>query len=170
MNKKYLGIDIGNKGAIALIQDDIIIDIANLQTTDYFHTKGKNHKMVCPISTTQIIESMCKDHLIESACIEQPLKKPGQNYGIHDCLKRGISYGIVAASLSAKKIPHFAVFPATWKSKIGLTGTGKKGSLQMALNRFKNGKDFLRTVSGDNDKAEAALLATLAPFYKTGLW
>ena len=154
-----LGVDIGNKGAIALIDGDEIVDICDMPVTNnniYLNKDGKPALIVdaCKLS------SYLKSVLPVSACvIEEPITPFNKTpQSIINSNKRSIGYGMVRACLEMHGVKLLNVKPATWKKALGIT-KDKQSSIKACHGIFgKSSKEFI-TLKKHDGRAEASIIA-----------
>ena len=143
-----LGVDAGTTGALALIDDDGIIDVADMPTAD---------NVVSPV----LIEAWLADWAPQSddialAVVERLHAMPPP-IGSKANFSKGHSYGVVLGVLAARHVPLEMPTPSNWKREMGVT-KDKDSSRALALNLWP-GDHGLFTRKKDADRAEAALLA-----------
>jgi Holliday junction resolvasome RuvABC endonuclease subunit len=119
---KYLGIDPGNSGGMAIIDEDGTIDLLDLsKTTEHdVVTWIARHKFTGPITAT----------------VEMVGSMPGQ--GVASTFKFGRSYGFVLGVITALSIPYVKKTPQTWQRAVGVTKRGKNESKTLYKNRLKS--------------------------------
>ena len=154
-----LGVDIGNKGAIALIDGDEIVDICDMPVTNnsiYLNKDGKPALIVdaCKLS------SYLKSVLPVSACvIEEPITPFNKTpQSIINSNKRSIGYGMVRACVEVQGIKLINVKPATWKKALGVT-QDKQSAIDACYSIFgESAKEFI-TLKKHDGRAEASIIA-----------
>jgi hypothetical protein len=154
-----LGVDIGNKGAIALIDSDKIVDIIDMPVINnniYFNKDGKPALIVdaCKLS------SYLKSVLPVSACvIEEPITPFNKTpQSITNSNKRSIGYGMVRACVEMQGVKLINVKPAKWKKALSIT-KDKQTSIDACHNIFgESAKKFIIFKVHDG-RAEASLIA-----------
>jgi crossover junction endodeoxyribonuclease RuvC len=149
---KYLGIDPGVHGALAIV---VVSDGAAPQLLDTIDipTTGVGAKeRVDVLAMRAWIESYRPDHcVIERA---QAMPKQGASSGF----KYGRAAGALEAVVACCEIPVTIVEPAMWKRAQHLRGGDKEGARQRALQLFPAAHErFARRK--DHQRAEAALIA-----------
>lgn len=143
-----LGVDAGTTGALALVDDTGIIDIADMPTAD---------KIVSPV----LIEAWLADWApytdrIAVAVVERLHAMPPP-VGSKANFSKGHSFGVVLGVLAARHVPLELPTPANWKREMGVT-KDKDTSRAMALRLWPADHErFARKM--DADRAEACLLA-----------
>lgn len=140
---KYIGIDPGKSGAIAVICEDGSIDTAVFDETAYVDILGKYAK-----DSFAVIEQVCG------------FSPPGARIGATSLFNFGANYGWIQGLLAAFRIPYQRVVPARWKKSYGLS-RDKQKSIECALHLFPNA-NLMRTEKckiPHDGIAEALLLA-----------
>lgn len=114
----YGGIDVGNKGGIAVIDD--------------------NNKIVylSPMRQLALIECFSKRKWDTGiiVCVEKVSAMPGQ--GVTGMFNFGKSAGFIEGVLAACFIPYQLVSPQTWKKEFGLIHKNKSDSIHVCKQLF----------------------------------
>lgn len=143
-----VGIDPGQNGAIAALDDDDFLYIYEMP----IHLV-KNKKEIDVNSLFQILTFLSA--LTKYSCIESVHSMPKQ--GVVSTFNFGFNYGILIGVLGAVGMHPIRIEPVTWKSSLRLSRS-KTDSLEMAKKIFpKFTKHF--KYKKDDGKAEAALMA-----------
>jgi len=138
----YIGIDPGKSGAIAYIEDDMIV-------TALFDE----------VVYKKILESIKGKRAV--CCLERVGAMPGQ--GVNSMFHFGENYGFIRGLLEANEIPYQVVRPQDWKREFGVT-KDKNTSIEVCKRLFPQ-VSLLPTERSrkDNDGiAEAVLMACYA--------
>jgi len=151
---KYIGIDIGVSGAIAVIEDMKILDLIAmpvLQTT-------KNKK---EYDMKKIIDFL-KKYKNSTAILEKTQAMP--KLGTVQAHQLGKGSGIMMGILSTLGIRHHIIHPKTWQSKIlkDCPGNDTKTKSIIAAQRLFPNENFLRTDRSkkvDHNFCDAVLIA-----------
>lgn len=154
-----LGIDIGNKGAIALIDSDKIVDIIDMPVVNNSIYRNKDGKPALIVDACKL-SSYLKSVLPVSACvIEEPITPFNKTpQSIVSTSKSAIGYGMVRACLEMQGIKLINVKPATWKKALEVS-KDKQSSIDACYNIFgKSSKQFI-TLKKHDGRAEASLIA-----------
>lgn len=140
---KYIGIDPGSTGALAIIGDDQqprIYDFGTIEFSDalYYSTNGD-----------------CR------ALVEKVSSMPGQ--GVHSVFKFGHAAGMVEGMLQAYKIPYELITPGKWWRIVADSATKgpdkKLAALDLARRLYPEiASKYLRRKK-DHNRAEALLIA-----------
>lgn len=147
----YIGIDVGQSGAIATIFDNGNIDLLDMPiiTTK---SSGKNNREYNIPAIAEYIESRGIKSIIG---IESVHSMPKQ--GVSSCFSFGKGFGILLGIIGTLKIPYELIMPQKWKKEM-LSGMGKdKGaSIIKAKQLFPDADIHLKKHDG---RAEALLIA-----------
>ncbi len=100
---------------------------------------------------SQIIELIDKHHVDEVIFEDIQLQENiGNNVATFKALAE--VYGVLEETLTEIKVPHFAVSPSVWKSKIGIKGTHradqKKNAQKYAISKYN-----VKTLTEDESDA-----------------
>lgn len=141
---RVLGIDPGASGALAWIEDDQCVAMKDMPLKD---------KKVDGWQLRYFIEHYGP---VEYVVIEKVHSMPKQ--GVVSTFKFGMSYGAALGVTQALKLQILDVPPQTWKKYFDLTGKGKEASIDLALEKWPEAKDWLYRKK-DHGRADAALMA-----------
>lgn len=119
-----IGIDPGNTGAIAFLDDDGLINVEDMPLM----ANGKK-KQVNAAELSKIISGMS---VMEQphAYVEKVGAMPGQ--GVSSMFNFGMGYGVIQGVLAALEIPYTLVTPQRWKKAAGLIGKEKDNARTLA--------------------------------------
>ena len=153
-----LGIDIGNNGAIALINGDEIVDIIDMPVTNNSIYLNKNGKPALIVDSCKL-SSYLKSVLPVSACvIEEPITPFNKTpQSIINSNKRAIGYGMVRACVEVQDIKLINVKPATWKKALGIT-QDKQSAIDACYNIFGESAKKFVYLKRHHNEAEASLI------------
>lgn len=153
---KFMGIDPGAFGAIAILDKDsrelVIIDMPTLKVK-------RGPRVVNQVDAHMLADAL-RGHVTAdtSALIEKVHAMPGQ--GVSSMFSFGRAAGIVEGVLAGLSVPFQLIPPATWTKSMRTFG-GKDGSRQRAQELFPD-YAHLFARKKDDGRAEAALLACYA--------
>lgn len=143
--KKYVGIDPGLTGAVALVGDGFL-------AVHDMPTVGSNkNRVIDSLALAEILRGWTPDH----ALIEKVHAMPGQ--GVSSMFRFGQTLGRIEAVVALTETPLTYVTPAKWKRSFGL-GRDKENSRRLAIELFPHIADRLHRKK-DEGRAEALLLA-----------
>ena len=158
---RIFGIDPGLSGAIAVLEDEVVLDIIDLPVM----AEGKKNKR--QINGSQIYNEISKRINNDTnqdirVIIEQVSAMPGQ--GVTSMFNFGQSFGILKGICSAMQLPMYFVRPARWKKYFNLINSEKDASRTKAIQIFPYFSSQL-SKKKDNNKADAILIASF--FFET---
>lgn len=147
---RTLGIDIGLNGAIAVVEEDRLIEVHDMPTFS-MERNGKNKRMVNAAELARLIRQAAP----ASAYLERLNAMPGQ--GVTSMFSMGQSLGVVLGILAALDIPTTTIPPRTWQKALDVP-QGKDGSRYRAAQLFPaHAAQFSRVK--DDGRSDAALIA-----------
>jgi len=115
-----LGIDVGNEGAFALIQEKTLRCIFLVDMPVMALTGTRRQMNAAEIA--RIIKGLAKEYQF-TAFLERVSAMPGQ--GVCSMFSFGTGYGVIQGVLAAMGIPTVLVTPQSWKKDCGLIGQPK---------------------------------------------
>jgi crossover junction endodeoxyribonuclease RuvC len=148
----YLGVDPGMNGAIAILEDEKIVQIFDMPTTEV-KVGNSLKKRVNPQELVSEL-ALFKDQDIKGI-VEQVNAMPSQ--GVTSMFSFGRSLGVIEGVLAGCLIPYSHVTPAVWKKALGVNSS-KDGTREMAMRIWPSKTDLFKRKK-DDGRAEAALLA-----------
>ena len=150
---KIIGIDPGLSGAIAVMQDKIVINIYDMPVM----AEGKKNKR--QLNSSQLV-NIIKENIHENeetiVVVEQVNAMPGQ--GVTSMFNFGQTFGAIKGVCAALKLPIFFVRPSKWKKHFELINSSKDASRTKVIEMYP-------TLSGqlakkrDVNKSDAILIA-----------
>lgn len=153
MTALIAGIDIGNKGAIAIL--DGSGDLLTIEDMPILRD-GPNSR---PAISAPLLASIFRNLRPSVAYVEFVGARPGE--AACGAFAFGRSRGVIEGVLGAAAIPVTLLTPASWKRAIGIP-PGKDGAKDMARSeaiRRWPAKADLFARKGDHGRAEASLIA-----------
>lgn len=141
----YIGIDPGQKGAMAIIYPDGDIAVHEFSRESYRF----------------FLEDIYQGHECTICCLERVNAMPGQ--GVTSMFKFGENFGFIQGLLTAYAIPYELVTPRIWKKEFQITGD-KNTSIEVCKRLFPNVslRRTDRCKKDSSDFAEALLMAEYA--------
>ena len=137
--KMYMGIDPGNSGAIAVInQISEVVDVIRLSETEH--------------DVSEFVRDW-GEH-VQSAVLEKVSAMPRQ--GVSSTFKFGTSYGFCRGLLVCHRVRFEAVPPGLWQRSMGGLSKGDKNVTKAAAQRLFPGEKVVHAT------ADAMLLAEFA--------
>ncbi len=151
---KIIGIDPGLNGAIAILEDNKVLDILDMPVM----SEGKKNKR--QLNSAQLVKYI-KDNLDEKSkeiivVVEQVNAMPGQ--GVTSMFNFGQTFGAIKGICAALGLPIFFVRPAKWKKYFGLINSSKDASRTKAIEMYPSLSDQL-SKKKDVNKSDAILIA-----------
>jgi crossover junction endodeoxyribonuclease RuvC len=150
LNMKYLGIDPGISGALAIVETfnglPTLVDVIDMPAVG---TGAKARVDI--IAAAQWIGK----HGPSAAYVERAQAFPGQ--GASSGFSYGRAVGAVEAVVALCSIPMTLVEASVWKRRLSLPGKDKEAARQRALQLFPAQHAFLARKK-DHGRAEAALI------------
>lgn len=119
-----IGIDPGNTGALALIDDDGFVDVVDMPLV----ANGKKQQ-VNPSELAKVVQSMMALGA-KKAILEKVGAMPGQ--GVTSMFNFGMGFGVIQGVLSAVELPYTLVTPQRWKKAASLIGKEKDNARTLA--------------------------------------
>ena len=150
---RIFGIDPGLSGAIAVLENEVVLDIIDLPVM----AEGKKNKR--QLNSAQLSQYMSKN--VEnihktSVVVEQVNAMPGQ--GVTSMFNFGQTFGAIKGISATLKLPIFFVRPSKWKKHFDLINSSKDASRTKAIEMYPLISDQLAKKK-DVNKADAILIA-----------
>lgn len=143
-----VGIDVGQTGGIAVVQDRVLLDAIRMPTLT-----ARTKQAVDAVAINQWVAQFGRvDHVV----IEQVSAMPRQ--GVSSTFQFGRMLGGVECAVQQWGAPMSYVTPAIWKRALGLS-SNKQASIDAAHTAFGSRARELIRFKADDGLAEAALLA-----------
>lgn len=147
-----IGIDPGNKGAVAIVNaSGELVEVWDMPTLEM--KVGKSTKT--RISPELLAQELWNWQNVRVAYMESVASSP--QMGVSSAFAFGEGFGIVKGVLAALRIPLVLVPPAKWKRDMGLNSS-KDGSRAKAIAKWPTQAGEFKRVK-DDGRAEAALIA-----------
>ena len=150
---KIIGIDPGLSGAIAILEDDKVLDVVDIPVM----SEGKkNKKQLNSAHLAQYIENNILDVNKTIVVVEQVNAMPGQ--GVTSMFNFGQTFGAIKGISAALKLPIFFVRPSKWKKHFELLKASKDASRTKTIEMYPSLADKLSRKK-DVNKSDAILIA-----------
>ena len=149
---KKIGIDPGQTGAIAVMEDGLIVHVIDMPVMARTH--GKGSQVDASFLASELLLVGVKT--ISEVVMEQVGAMPGQ--GSTSMFNFGEGVGIVKGVLGALQIPVRMVTPQRWKKSAGLTGKDKDAARSLAIQLHPEAAEYLRRRK-DVGRADAIMIA-----------
>ena len=125
---KIIGIDPGLSGAIAILENNKVLNIFEMPVM----SEGKKNKR--QLNSAQLVK-LLKDNISEkdevSVVVEQVNAMPGQ--GVTSMFNFGQSFGVIKGVCAAMQLPIFFGRPSKWKKHVELLYSSKDSSTTKAI-------------------------------------
>jgi crossover junction endodeoxyribonuclease RuvC len=145
-----IGIDIGTKGALALLSSaGELLEVADMPCLND-GPKGR------PAVNGPLLADLVRKWRASVAYIEYVGARPGE--GAVGAFAFGRSRGVVEGVLGACGVTATHIAPASWKRAVGLSLASKDASRSEAIRRWPSHSSLFARVK-DDGRAEAALIA-----------
>tara|TARA_B100000123_G_scaffold191137_1_gene142787 strand:- start:744 stop:1232 length:489 start_codon:yes stop_codon:yes gene_type:complete len=150
---RIFGIDPGLSGAIAILEDDKVLDVVDIPVM----SEGKkNKKQLNSAHLAQYIENNILDVNKTIVVVEQVNAMPGQ--GVTSMFNFGQTFGAIKGISAALKLPIFFVRPSKWKKHFELLKASKDASRTKTIEMYPSLADKLSRKK-DVNKSDAILIA-----------
>ncbi len=150
---KIIGIDPGLNGAIAVLQNNKVIQIHDIPVM----TDGKkNKRQLNSAQLVKLLKDNFQDEVDTVVVVEQVNAMPGQ--GVTSMFNFGQTFGAIKGICAALNLPIFFVRPAKWKKHFDLINSSKDASRTKAIEMYPSISDQL-SKKKDVNKSDAILIA-----------
>ena len=158
---RIFGIDPGLSGAIAVLENEVVLDIIDLPVM----AEGKKNKR--QLNSAELSQYMSKN--VEnihktSVVVEQVNAMPGQ--GVTSMFNFGQTFGAIKGISASLKLPIYFVRPSKWKKHFDLINSSKDASRTKAIEIYPSLAEKL-SKKKDVNKSDAILIGRF--FYESGL-
>ena len=157
---KIIGIDPGLSGAIAVLENNKVINIFDMPVMP----DGKKNKR--QLNSAQLVK-LLKDHILKNdeiaIVVEQVNAMPGQ--GVTSMFNFGQTFGAIKGISATLKLPIFFVRPSKWKKHFELINSSKDASRTKVIEMYPSFAEKL-SKKKDVNKSDAILIARF--FSETG--
>ena len=150
---KIIGIDPGLSGAIAILENNKVLNVFDMPTM----SEGKKNKK--QLNSAQLVK-LLRDNIVKdeevSVVVEQVNAMPGQ--GVTSMFNFGQTFGAIKGVCAALGLPIFFVRPSKWKKHFELINASKDSSRTKAIEMYPSlSSDLAR--KKDVNKSDAILIA-----------
>ena len=150
---KILGIDPGLSGAIAVMEDNKVLNLFDIPVM----SEGKKNKRQL---NSALLVSLLKENIVSheevAVVVEQVNAMPGQ--GVTSMFNFGQTFGAIKGVCAALDLPIFFVRPSKWKKHFELINSSKDSSRTKAIEMYPKLSNQL-TKKKDVNKSDAILIA-----------
>ena len=158
---RIIGIDPGIQGALAILDNEKVIDIVDLPVM----SDGKKNKKQL---NGAYLSDYLKKHILNIentvVVVEQVNAMPGQ--GVTSMFNFGQTFGVIKGICAALKIPIYFVRPSKWKKHFDLIRSSKDASRTKVIEMYPSLSNLL-SKKKDVNKSDAILIARF--YYETRL-
>ena len=149
---KIIGIDPGLSGAIAILENNKVLNIFDMPVM----SEGKNKRQL----NSALLVSLLKDNIDKddevAVVVEQVNAMPGQ--GVTSMFNFGQTFGAIKGMCAALNLPIFFVRPSKWKKHFELINSSKDSSRTKAIEMYPKLSNQLAKKK-DVNKSDAILIA-----------
>ena len=150
---KIIGIDPGLSGAIAITQNNKVLEIYDMPVM----AEGKkNKRQINSAQLVNIIKENTKSNEEIAVVVEQVNAMPGQ--GVTSMFNFGQTFGAIKGVCAALKLPIFFVRPSKWKKYFELINSSKDSSRTKVIEMYPSLSSRL-SKKKDVNKSDAILIA-----------
>ena len=150
---KIIGIDPGLTGAIAIMQNNKVLDIIEMPVM----SEGKkNKRQLNRAQLFSIIKKNIESNEEVAVVVEQVNAMPGQ--GVTSMFNFGQTFGAIKGVCAALELPIFFVRPSKWKKYFELINASKDSSRTKAIEMYPSLSNHLAKKK-DVNKSDAILIA-----------
>ena len=150
---KIIGIDTGLSGAIAVMEDNKVLNLFDIPVM----SEGKKNKRQL---NSALLVSLLKENIVSheevAVVVEQVNAMPGQ--GVTSMFNFGQTFGAIKGVCAALDLPIFFVRPSKWKKHFELINSSKDSSRTKAIEMYPKLSNQL-TKKKDVNKSDAILIA-----------
>ncbi len=158
---RIFGIDPGLSGAIAVLENEVVLDIIDLPVM----AEGKkNKRQLNSAQLSQYISKNVENIHKTSVVVEQVNAMPGQ--GVTSMFNFGQTFGAIKGISATLKLPIYFVRPSKWKKHFDLINSSKDASRTKAIEIYPSLAEKL-SKKKDVNKSDAILIGRF--FYESGL-
>ena len=152
---RIIGIDPGIQGALAILDNEKVIDIVDLPVM----SDGKKNKKQL---NGAYLSDYLKKHILNIentvVVVEQVNAMPGQ--GVTSMFNFGQTFGVIKGICAALKIPIYFVRPSKWKKHFDLIRSSKDASRTKVIEMYPSLSNLL-SKKKDVNKSDAILIEKL---------
>jgi len=158
--KYTIGCDPGDTGAIALLEDDKIIDVWDMPLVPKLSGKGQETSPQLLCDTVHEIYKIAVAQWADGetdvrVVIERVHAMPKQ--GVASVFTFGKAFGLLIGVMASQGWPITFVTPQKWKKQHGLIGKPKDASRGLVLNMFPDKSELFKRKK-DHGRADAVLI------------
>ena len=127
---KIIGIDPGLSGAIAILENNRVLDVFEMPVM----AEGKNKRQLNSAQLVKLLKNNISKNEDVSVVVEQVNAMPGQ--GVTSMFNFGQTFGAIKGVCAALELPIFFVRPSKWKKHFELINSSKDSSRTKAIEMY----------------------------------
>lgn len=162
-----IGIDPGNNGAIALLDNNgIFVDVVDIPTCERI-VGGKVKTFIDDSELFKVLHTFRKPNEKNVVALENvnAMAKGGTKQGAVSMFNFGMGFGMIKMALTVLEFEVSLIAPISWKRQHGLVGSDKSASIPLArafiTHCGMNADSYIKLKKHDG-RADAVLIATMA--------
>ena len=148
---KIIGIDPGLSGAIAILENNKVLNIFDIPVMP----EGKNKRQLNSALLVSLLRENITNNEEVAVVVEQVNAMPGQ--GVTSMFNFGQTFGAIKGICAALNLPIFFVRPSKWKKYFELINSSKDSSRTKAIEMYPKLSNLL--AKKDVNKSDAILIA-----------
>ena len=149
---KIIGIDPGLSGAIAVLENNKVLNIFDIPVM----SEGKNKRQLNSALLVNLLKDNVRDGEDVAIIVEQVNAMPGQ--GVTSMFNFGQTFGAIKGICAALEFPIYFVRPSKWKKHFELINSSKDASRTKAIEMYPKLSSQL-SKKKDVNKSDAILIA-----------
>ena len=149
---KIIGIDPGLSGAIAVLENNKILNVFEMPVM----AEGKNKRQLNSAQLVNLIKENINSSEEVAVVVEQVNAMPGQ--GVTSMFNFGQTFGAIKGVCAALELPIYFVRPSKWKKHFELINSSKDSSRTKAIEMYPKMSNQLAKKK-DVNKSDAILIA-----------
>jgi len=172
-----IGVDPDASGAIATLRwsnDDALLDLPPDQLvsvaqpevfdmpTEIWKMKAREKKQPSPTTFLQLLQDIAAEEPKAAVRAAVEFTTPTHLSGKYAWYGSGYATGLITGLFIAENLEYQRISAASWKRSLGLSKTGKEGSLALARQLFPQAAEKYLKRKKDHGRAEALLIAAWA--------
>jgi hypothetical protein len=172
-----IGVDPDSNGAIATLRwsnDDALLDLSPDQLvsvaqpevfdmpTEIWKMKTREKKQPSPEAFLRLLQNIAAEDPKAAVRAAVEFTTPTHLSGKYAWYGSGFATGLITGLFIAENLEYQRISAASWKRSLGLSKTGKEGSLALARQLFPQAADKYLKRKKDHGRAEALLIAAWA--------
>lgn len=157
MSNITIGIDPGNKGGVAVLRGDELVQLTAMPLLSV-KMSGRKRFVINRWELADWLRPYSADLSSENVTAYVELVRARPQQGISSTARFAEGFGVILGVTAAHRITTYQVSPSRWRMEMVGRGTDKHAARYRAMERWPAWADAFRRVK-DDGVAEAALLA-----------